>query len=69
MDKNTFDAPLHTFDAPLPSISSQWIYWRDECEIKRAVRALTEFEDQTLRDMGITDRSQIEFTVRFCREC
>jgi uncharacterized protein YjiS (DUF1127 family) len=61
MDKN--------FDVSLPSISSLWIYWRNECEIQRAVRALTEFEDHTLRDMGIPDRSQIEFTVRFCREC
>jgi uncharacterized protein YjiS (DUF1127 family) len=50
-------------------MSSLWMYWRNEREIKRAVRALAEFEDQTLRDMGIRDRSQVEFTVRFCREC
>jgi uncharacterized protein YjiS (DUF1127 family) len=57
------------FDTSLVNISSPWMYWRNEREIKRAVRALTEFEDQTLRDMGIRDRSQVEFTVRFCREC
>jgi uncharacterized protein YjiS (DUF1127 family) len=62
MDKNSLDASL-------PCISSLWTYWRNEREIKRAVRALTEFEDQTLRDMGILERSHIEFTVRFCREC
>jgi uncharacterized protein YjiS (DUF1127 family) len=62
MDKNSFDASL-------PRISSLWTHWRNEREIKRAVRALTQFEDQTLRDMGIPERSQIELTVRFCRDC
>ncbi len=58
-----------SFGTSLPNMSSLWMYWRNEREIKRAVRALAEFEDQTLRDMGIRDRSQVEFTVRFCREC
>ncbi len=43
--------------------------WRNEREIRRAVRALAKFDDQVLRKMGIADRSQIELTVRFCREC
>lgn len=44
-------------------------YWKNELEVRRATRALAEFDDRTLRNFGIPDRSQIEFTVRFCREC
>ncbi|WP_201724287.1 DUF1127 domain-containing protein [Bradyrhizobium centrolobii] len=42
---------------------------RDELDIRRAVRALAKLDDHTLRDMGIRDRSLIELTVRFCRQC
>jgi uncharacterized protein YjiS (DUF1127 family) len=45
-----------------------WTDWRHEREIKRAVRALAEFDDRTLRDMGIGDRAQIELTVRHGRD-
>ena len=62
MDKSSFGTSL-------PIRPSLRMYWRNEREIRRAVRALAEFDDQTLRDMGIPDRSQVEFTVRFCREC
>jgi hypothetical protein len=44
-------------------------YWRREREIKRAVYALESFDDLTLRQMGIRHRSQIEQTVRYCRDC
>ena len=40
-----------------------------EREIKKAVTALGEFDDRTLRDMGIPHRSQIEQVVRYCRDC
>ena len=40
-----------------------------EREIKKAVTALREFDDRTLRDMGIPHRSQIEQVVRYCRDC
>jgi uncharacterized protein YjiS (DUF1127 family) len=50
-------------------IAAPWNRWRNEIEIRRTTRALAEFDDSTLRDLGIPDRSQIEFTVRFCREC
>jgi uncharacterized protein YjiS (DUF1127 family) len=43
-------------------------HWRREREIKKAVYALAEFDDRTLRDMGIPDRSQIERTVRQGRD-
>lgn len=55
---------------PIKSLmASPWNHWRNEIEIRRTTRALAEFDDGTLRDLGIRDRSQIEFTVRFCREC
>ena len=50
-------------------MAAPWNHWRNEIEIRRTTRALAEFDDSTLRDLGIPDRSQIEFTVRFCREC
>jgi uncharacterized protein YjiS (DUF1127 family) len=46
-----------------------WTNWRRERAIKRAVYALAEFDDRTLRDMGIPQRSQIERTVRHGRDC
>jgi uncharacterized protein YjiS (DUF1127 family) len=44
-------------------------HWRREREIKRAVVALAQFDDRTLRDMGITSRSEIEQVVRYCHDC
>ena len=44
-------------------------HWRREREIKRAVVALAQFDDRTLRDMGIAGRSQIEHVVRYCHDC
>jgi hypothetical protein len=40
-----------------------------EREIAKAVAALAEFDDLTLRELGIPDRSQIERTVRYCHDC
>jgi len=48
-------------------IARPWTDWRHEREIKSAVHALAEFDDRTLRDMGIRDRAQIEHTVRHGR--
>lgn len=42
---------------------------RREREIKRAVAALMELDDRTLRDLGIRGRSEIEWTVRYCHDC
>jgi uncharacterized protein YjiS (DUF1127 family) len=44
-------------------------HWRREQEIRKAVAALSQFDEQTLRDMGIYSRSQIEQVVRYCRDC
>jgi uncharacterized protein YjiS (DUF1127 family) len=46
-----------------------WARWRREQEIKRAVVALAQFDDRTLRDMGIASRSEIEHVVRYCHDC
>lgn len=43
--------------------------WRREREIKRAVVALAQFDERTLRDMGIASRSEIEQVVRYCHDC
>jgi hypothetical protein len=40
-----------------------------EREIKKAVAALAELDDRTLRDLGIPHRSHIEQTVRYCHDC
>jgi uncharacterized protein YjiS (DUF1127 family) len=50
-------------------LTAPWDYWKNEREIQETTRALARLDDHTLRDLGIPDRSQIEFTVRFCREC
>jgi uncharacterized protein YjiS (DUF1127 family) len=51
------------------AIVSRWAKWRREREIKGAVAALAEFDDRTLRDMGISHRSRIEQVVRYGRDC
>jgi uncharacterized protein YjiS (DUF1127 family) len=50
------------------AIASPWAKWRREREIKKAVTALAEFDDRTLRDMGIPHRSRIEQIVRYGRD-
>ena len=46
-----------------------WTHWRREQEIRQAVRALAEYDDRTLRDLGIQGRADIERMVRYCRDC
>ena len=46
-----------------------WAHWRREREIKKAVVALAQFDDRSLRDMGIASRSEIEQVVRYCHDC
>jgi uncharacterized protein YjiS (DUF1127 family) len=54
---------------PWRAIASRRAHWRRQREIKKAVAALTKFDDGTLRDIGIPHRSQIEQVVRYCRDC
>ena len=51
------------------TIVTLWTYWRREREIKRAVAALAEYDDRTLRDLGICGRADIERAVRDSRDC
>jgi uncharacterized protein YjiS (DUF1127 family) len=65
------DRPNHRkwLTKPWISIACRWAHWRREREIKKAVAALAEFDDRTLRDMGIPHRSEIEQVVRYGRDC
>ena len=51
------------------SVVTLWRHWRLERRIKKSVAALADFDDQTLFDMGIPRRSQIEQVVRYCHDC
>ncbi|GLR89123.1 DUF1127 domain-containing protein [Bradyrhizobium iriomotense] len=50
------------------AIAGGWKKWRREREIKKAVVALAELDNRTLRDMGIPHPSQIERIVRYGRD-
>ncbi|WP_441235147.1 DUF1127 domain-containing protein [Bradyrhizobium sp. 930_D9_N1_4] len=50
-------------------VGAFWTHWRREQEIRKAVRALAEYDDRTLRDLGIQGRADIERMVRYCRDC
>lgn len=45
------------------------LHFRREREIRRAVAALMELDDRTLRDLGIHGRSEIEWAVRGFHDC
>jgi uncharacterized protein YjiS (DUF1127 family) len=51
------------------SAAAFWAHWRREREIRKAVVALAQFDDRSLRDMGIAGRSEIEQVVRYCHDC
>jgi uncharacterized protein YjiS (DUF1127 family) len=46
-----------------------WKHWWREREINQAVAALSQYDDRTLRDLGINGRADIERVVRHCRDC
>jgi uncharacterized protein YjiS (DUF1127 family) len=54
---------------PWEVVVALWTYGRREREIRRAVAALAELDDRTLRDIGIPHRSHIEQVVRYCHDC
>jgi uncharacterized protein YjiS (DUF1127 family) len=60
---------LHWLISLLKKIVSIQRHWRREHEIRKAVAALSQFDDRTLRDIGIHGRSEIEQVVRYCRDC
>ncbi len=60
---------LESLGATLGTLMDLPAHWRREREIRKAVAALMEFDDRTLRDLGISGRSDIERVVRYCRDC
>jgi uncharacterized protein YjiS (DUF1127 family) len=46
------------------AVANRWARWRRERQVKKAVATLAEFDDRTLRDIGIPHRSQIEQAAR-----
>ncbi|RXT45684.1 DUF1127 domain-containing protein [Bradyrhizobium betae] len=51
------------------TVSALTAQLRREREIRRAIAALKDLDDRTLRDLGIRGRSEIEWTVRYCHDC
>jgi uncharacterized protein YjiS (DUF1127 family) len=51
------------------TVATLWTHWRRERQIKRGVAALAQYDDRTLRDLGICGRSDIERVVRYGRDC
>jgi uncharacterized protein YjiS (DUF1127 family) len=49
-------------------IASRWAKRRREREVKEAVATLSQYDDRTLRDIGILHRSQIVQIVRYGRD-
>lgn len=50
-------------------LATLWAHWRRERQIRKAVAALAQFDERSLRDMGISGRSEIEQVVRYCHDC
>ncbi len=67
--EQSYNDPRSQLSAITAAIAALWNYCRDERDIRRAVRALARLDDRSLRNIGIRDRSEIEFTVRFCHKC
>jgi uncharacterized protein YjiS (DUF1127 family) len=49
------------------SAPAQWL--EREQQIEKAIAALAKLDDRTLLDLGISHRSHIEWTVRYCHDC
>jgi uncharacterized protein YjiS (DUF1127 family) len=55
-------------DSLKEAVLSLYAHWQREREVKKAVADLSEFDDRTLRDIGIVSRTEIEQAVRRWRE-
>ncbi len=63
-----YRVPSH--DAGIADKSSAQARWRErEQKIERAIAALAKLDDRTLLGLGISHRSHIEWTVRYCHDC
>jgi hypothetical protein len=60
--------PSH--DAGLADRLSALARWHGrEQKIEQAIAALAKLDDRTLLGLGISHRSHIEWTVRYCHDC
>ena len=50
------------------AIASRWANWRRERETNKIIAAVAQYDDRVLRDMGFSNRSQIEQIVRNGRD-
>ncbi|WP_157088096.1 hypothetical protein [Bradyrhizobium jicamae] len=50
-----------------PSAQAHWL--EREQQIEKAIAALAKLDDRTLLGLGISHRSHIEWTVRYCHDC
>ena len=63
-----YRVPSH--DAAIADRISALARWHErEQEIERAIAALAKLDDRTLLGLGISHRSHIEWTVRYCHDC
>jgi hypothetical protein len=49
--------------------SAQGRWCEREQKIEKAIAALAKLDDRTLHGLGISHRSHIEWTVRYCHDC
>jgi uncharacterized protein YjiS (DUF1127 family) len=68
-DASSLRSEPETSSAPAAGCAIDFAGRQRERAIEKAVAALAELDDGTLRDLGIPDRSQIEPTVRYCHDC
>jgi len=60
--------PSH--DAGIAEKRSAQTDWHErEQQIEKAIAALAKLDDRTLLGLGISHRSHIEWTVRYCHDC
>ena len=63
-----YRVPSH--DAGTADRISALARWHErEQKIEQAIAALAKLDDRTLLDLGISHRSHIEWTVRYCYDC
>jgi hypothetical protein len=61
---------VSSHDVGIAEKSSAQAHWLErEQQIEHAIAALAKLDDRTLLGLGISHRSHIEWTVRYCHDC
>jgi hypothetical protein len=63
------DAGCSNGSLPVNLMMDLRAYWTREVLVRNATRSLARLDDCTLRNLGVSHREMIEFTVRYCLEC